>query len=68
MADTKPVKGLKTVLFPEANYRERHVAAVLVTKDDDGNLHAYVKDIPGQNQPDPEIVALLVQSTEIANL
>lgn len=68
MADTRPIRGLKTVTFPEANYDERHIAAVLVTRDDDGQLHAYVKDIPGRNQPDPEVVALLVQSAELSNL
>lgn len=68
MADTTPVKGLKFAHFPEANHNEQHVAAILVTKDDDGKLHTYVKDIPGRNQPNPEIVAMLAQAVEIANL
>lgn len=68
MTDTPPVRGLKMATFPEAKLTEAHMAAVLITKDDDGLLHAYVKDIPGRAQPDPEIVALLVQSVEIANL
>lgn len=55
-------------MFTEANYDEEHVAAVLITKDSDGNHRAYVKDIPGKSQPDPEIVALLAQSASIANL
>ncbi len=61
-------RGSRTVTFPEANYDEQHVAAVLITRDPAGNLRSYVKDVPGQNQPDPEIVALLAQSAEIANL
>lgn len=67
MADQR-IKGMKFATFPEANYDERHVAAVLITKDDAGNLHAYVKESPGFHGPDPEIVALLVQSVELANL
>lgn len=41
---------------------------MLITRDPDGNHRAYVKDVPGKSQPDPEIVALLTQATEIANL
>lgn len=67
LADTTH-RGRRTVTFPEANYDEEHVAAVLITRDAAGNHRAYVKDIPGKTQPDPEIVALLAQSAEIANL
>lgn len=56
------------VVFDEARTDEERLAAVLVTKDGEGNLKAYVKDVPGRNQPDPEVVALLVQSVELTNL
>lgn len=62
------VKNLPVVSFPETNLDEERVAAVLITKDSDGNHRAYVKDVPGKNQPDPEVVALLVQSVELTNL
>ena len=62
------IRQPRFVTFPETSYDEERMAAVLVTKDDGGNLKAYVKDVPGKHQPDPEIVAALVQSAEIANL
>lgn len=59
----------KTVVFNEASHEDERVAAVLVSRDaTTGNLKAHVKDVPGREQPDPEIVALLVQSVEIRNL
>lgn len=67
MAGTTPYR-MKTITFPEANTTDERMAAVLVTKAEDGTLKAYVKDFPDRHQPDPEIVALLVQATEIANL
>lgn len=66
MAQT--IRQPRYVVFDEANTDEERVAAVLVSKDEAGNYRAYVKDVPGRQQPDPEIVALLVQSVEIANL
>lgn len=62
------IKSTRTVSFPEARYDEERMAAVLVNKAPDGTLRAYVADVPGREQPDPEVVALLVQSTELANL
>lgn len=62
------VRQPRFVVFNEARTDEERMAAVLVTKDDQGNLKAYVKDVPGRQQPDPEIVAALVQSVEIQNL
>lgn len=62
------IKQTKFVTFPEAPVDEERMAAILITKGDDGNLRAYMKDVPDRTQPDPEIVAALVQATEIANL
>lgn len=62
------VRSMRTVTFPEASHSEERMAAVLVNKDEDGVLRAYVADVPGREQPDPEIVAALVQSVEIRNL
>lgn len=62
------MRSSKTVTFPEASHSEERVAAILVNKAEDGTLRTYVKDVPGKSQPDPEIVALLTQSVEIANL
>jgi len=63
------IKQTPVVAFPEVDIvHEERVAAVLVTKGEDDRLRAYVKDVPGHNPPDPEIVAALVQSVEIANL
>lgn len=61
-------RGLRFTTFPEANYNEEHVAAVLITKDEEGKHHAYVKEIPGKNPPIPEAVEMLVQAVELANL
>jgi hypothetical protein len=61
-------KQTRSVVFTEADPEHERMAAVLVTKDEAGALRAYVKDVPGRAQPDPEIVAALVQSVEIANL
>ena len=62
------IKSTRTVVFSEASYDEERMAAVLINKAEDGTLRAYVADIPGREQPDPEIVAMLVQSVEIKNL
>lgn len=62
------IKSTRTVSFPEASYDEERMAAVLVNKAEDGTLRAYVADIPGREQPDPEIVAALVTSVEIRSL
>lgn len=68
MAVPTEMKSTRTVVFPEADTGEERVAAVLINKNDDGTLRAYVADIPGHEQPDPEIVAMLTQSVEIKNL
>lgn len=62
------IKSLPAVAFAEASPNEERMSAILINKADDGTLRAYVKDVPGRNQPDPEVVALLVQSVELANL
>ena len=62
------LKSTRTVVFPEASHDEERMAAVLINKADDGTLRAYVADIPGREQPDPEAVAMLVQSVALANL
>ena len=62
------IKSTRTVVFSEASYDEERMAAVLINKAEDGTLRAYVADVPGREQPDPEIVAMLVQSVEIKNL
>lgn len=67
MADTARRSSI-VVTFPEANPTEERMAAILVNRADDGTLRTYIKDVPNRNQPDPEIVALLAQSVEIANL
>lgn len=67
MAST--VRSSNTVVFPEADaVSEERMAAVLINRGPDGTLRAYVKDVPGKHQPDPEIVAALVQSVELTNL
>lgn len=55
-------------VFPEAPVSEEGVAAVLITKHENGDFRAYVEEYPGRNGPDPEIVAALKDSTEIRNL
>lgn len=62
------IKSTRTVVFSEASYDEERMAAVLINKAEDGTLRAYVADVPGREQPDPEIVAMLVQSVEIKSL
>ena len=62
------IKSTRTVVFSEASYDEERMAAVLINKAEDGTLRAYVADVPGRERPDPEIVAMLVQSVEIKNL
>lgn len=66
--DPRPVKSCPVVAFDTCTKHEERMAAVLITKADDGSLRAYVKDVQGRNQPDPEIVAALVQSVELRNL
>ena len=56
------------VTFPEAPASEEMIAAVLVTRDDEGTVRAYTKDVPGIEQPDPEVVSLLAQAASTANL
>ncbi len=55
------------VTFPEAPVSEENLAAVLITRDDSGVVHAYQKDFGGQGI-DPEIVAMAAQSAEIRGL
>lgn len=63
------IRQTKTAVFPEASYEDERMCAVLVSKDTGtGNLKAYVEVPEGRQQPDPEIVAALVQSVELANL
>lgn len=61
-------KSSRVVSFPEADSHDERMAAVLINRDDAGALKAYVANVPGRPQPDPEIVAALVQSVEIRNL
>lgn len=56
------------VTFPEAPNDQEMLAAVLITRDADGNVRAHVRTYPGYTQPDPDIVALLAQSASIVNL
>jgi len=67
MTNQAPVRQTKFVVFDEASMDEERMAAVLVTKDGEGRLRAYVKDVPGRNAPDPEVVGMLVQAVELAN-
>lgn len=62
------VRSTRTVTFPEASLNEDRMAAVLINQAEDGTLRAYIADVPGREQPDPEIVAMLTQAVEIANL
>lgn len=62
------IKSTRTVVFSEASYDEERMAAVLINKAEDGTLRAYVADVAGREQPDPEVISLLVQSVELANL
>lgn len=64
---TTPAR-LGFVTFPEAPTNEEMLAAVLVTRDADGNVKTYVRTYPGYNEPDADIVALLAQSASITNL
>lgn len=68
MTDTTRPRAPRFVSFDEADPREERMAAVLITRDDAGSVKAYVKDVPGREQPDPEIVLALAQSVEIRNL
>lgn len=68
MTDTV-TRQQKFVVFEEASTADERVGAVLVAKDTEtGRLKAIVKDVPGKEGPDPEVVAALVQSYEIRNL
>jgi hypothetical protein len=65
----QPVRDPKFTTFSDMQEGDRHVGAVLVTRDaDTGNLKAYIREVPGEPTPDPEIVAALVQSYEIRGL
>ena len=61
-------KSSRTVSFRDADPHEERLAAILVNKADDGSIRTYVADVPGREQPDPEIVAVLAQAVSIANL
>lgn len=68
MTESK-IRQPKFVVFDEADTADERMAAVLVSKDaETGALKAHIKDVPGREAPDPEIVAALVQSVEIRNL
>jgi len=54
--------------FPDAATNEPGLAAVLFTRDEHGNVRSYVKEYPGHQGPDPEIVAMTAQSVAIRNL
>lgn len=69
MTDTEPrPRRMGYTSFPEAPTTEEGVAAVLVTKDDGGDFHAYVEEYPGRTAPHPEAVEMLLDATKIANL
>lgn len=66
---TTTPRQTKFVVFDEASQDDERMTAVLIAKDaDTGTLKAYVKTPEGRNDPDPEIVAALVQSVELTNL
>lgn len=67
MAEAR-IRSSRVVTFADANPHDERMAAVLVNRDDTGALKAYVATTPGRPEPDPEIVAALVQSVEIRNL
>lgn len=54
--------------FPEASTDEPGVAAILFTRGHDGEIRTYVKEYPGQHAPDVEIIAIVSQAVELANL
>lgn len=62
------VRSTRTVTFPEASLDEERMAAVLINRDADGTLRAYTADVAGREQPDPELISMLVQSVEIQSL
>lgn len=61
-------KSSRTVAFKDADPHEERMAAVLINRANDGTIRTYTLDVPGRQQPDPEIVAALAQAVEIANL
>jgi hypothetical protein len=67
MADTAP-KQTAFVAFDKSVQQEERLAAVLVTKTEDGTIKAYVKDVPGRNAPPADAVDWFKQAVELANL
>lgn len=66
---TNGIRQTKFVTFDEASTADERMTAVLISKDaQTGRLKAHVKTPAGRNEPDPEIVAALVQSVELRNL
>lgn len=68
MTDQPTRRRSSYTTFAEAPVTEEGVVAILITKGEDGNLRSYVREYPGHTAPDPEIVAVLAQSVELANL
>lgn len=62
------IRSTRSVVFPEASPKEERIAAILINKAPDGSLRAYTADVPGRQQPDPELISMLVQSVEIQSL
>lgn len=56
------------VTFPGAPTNEEEICAVLVTRDDAGNVHHFVRTGPERNAPDPEVSAMYAQAAELANI
>lgn len=68
MAEQSTRRRMSFTHFTEAPVSEPGVAAVLFTRDEQGNIRSYIHEYPGHEGPDPELVAALAQSVEIRNL
>ena len=68
MTEETPVRHLKSATFPESDVSHERVAAIFVTKDDEGKYRTYTQAYGANREPDPEVVAMLAQSIELRNL
>lgn len=63
------LRSTKMVVFEDADHHDESVVAILIQRDaSDGRTKVFVKEYPGNRAPDPEVVAVLKQAVDLANL
>lgn len=68
MTDDKPLRRSGILTFPESPTDEYMLCAILVTQDDEGRVHHYIRTGKGCKPLAPDTAAMFAQAVELAQL